>query len=144
MKKGLMIIAALILSGCDSAPTNSEIEKLINEKHSESILSSYSKLVDFKKTNGFEKSDNEYIADISYNIEMVKDYKELDKNFRKEKRAAMKGKGTSEVYVAIKNLAVKYQPIQPFGKFKNGQTKEFSKKVTLLKTENGWELEGKI
>lgn len=145
MKKGLMILATvLILSGCNPTPTTSEVETLINDKHGASILSNYSKLVDFKKTNGFEKSANEYIADISYSIEMIKDYKELDKAFRKEKRAKMKGKGTSELYVVMINLAAKYEPLKQFGKFKNGQSKEFSEKITLLKTENGWEIEGNI
>lgn len=56
-------------------PTDSEIKNLIAQKHEASTLAWFS---NFNKLNGFEKSDNVYLADISYSIEFTMGIGEID------------------------------------------------------------------
>lgn len=66
MKNLLLLCSALSLAGCNSSPSNSDLENFLEPKFAscQNI-----KLVDIKKTNGYEE-DNHYRVDFSYGIEL--------------------------------------------------------------------------
>lgn len=66
MKKLLLLCSALALAGCNSAPSDSDIEKFLEPQFAacENV-----KVTHIKKTNGYEE-DGHYRVEFSYDIEL--------------------------------------------------------------------------
>lgn len=117
--KIILLALMFIFVGClDSGkPSDSEIKTQaltqIATKDSEKIFS----IENFKKTNGFEKDEKTYIADIQYDVVFKKSLREIEKEFG---------------IFASTAIGVK------FGNFKTGHRATNKQKATLIKKESGW------
>lgn len=143
MKRNLLfyILLSLTLVGCKSTPSDQKIISLLEEKHASSSFSQVANISNIKKTNGFEETDNIYVADVEYDLITTLSFKEfeaaLDSQFKKESEGLNRAeKRNLKIKIARDNRGV----FAEFRKFSKGDVKHYQEKLTLLNTENGWQI----
>lgn len=134
MKKFLMIIAmALCLVGCGNKPSDSEIKNQVVGN----LLSDGGKdmfaVENFKKTNGFERDEKTYIADVEYELVFKKGLREVAQQLKQESQGSLFG--DMGVGVAVMALQMEH------GDFKAGHRVSKAEKIIFIKTENGWRID---
>lgn len=143
MKRKLLfyILLSTTLMGCKSTPSDQKIITLLEEKHALSSFSQIAKISNIKKTNGFEQSENIYIADIEYDLVTTLSFKEfeelLDKQYKKESEGLNR---TEKRNLKLKISRDNHSVFAEFRKFSAGDVKHYQQKLTLLNTENGWQI----
>lgn len=134
-------LISLILLGCKSAPSNQDIINLIEENHASSTFAQVSDISNIEKTNGFEESENIYIADVEYDLTTTLSSQEFDAilhhQFKKESEGL---KGMQHIELMMKIGNENKSIYTEFGKFKKGDVKHFKQKITFLNTEKGWRI----
>lgn len=115
MKKFLALIAALLLLvSCSSKPNDDQTKQALEKEFVRLGFNNTYEVKEFHKNNGLEKDDKTYVADVTYVV------------------AAREGKG---VNMNDLNEATKF-----FGRFVIAKGMRVTEKLTLVKTENGWEI----
>jgi len=139
----LAALAVLLLAACSDAPSDHEIEALVQNRYAGRALMAkryfgYDNnpflLRDIKKTNGVKKGDNEYIAYVTFNYVATMSF------------AAWRLK----VAAQGKNLDAELQTEIPYEiysevrdhQFQMGQSFPYQEQLTLVKTDRGWRLKG--
>ena len=133
MKK-LVVIALLsiLLSACSGLPEDKAIETMLRDNILSDGLGDLFVLENFTKTNGFRESDNVYIVDIEYDLVFQKSFVEVMREIRADPTGPQYGMfGSKLVLAAIQSN---------FGQFEAGDQIHKVDKVTLHKTEQGWQL----
>ncbi|MFZ1642593.1 MAG: hypothetical protein WAV07_14410 [Candidatus Contendobacter sp.] len=121
------ILALLLLAACANRPGDGDIQRQVNER----LLSEGGSLytVDsFRKTNGFEPSQNVYIAEVEYDLVFQKSLADLALNLRDRSDPLLAG-------LDLMALGLKY------GQFQAGERRHRTEQVTFHKTERGWLLQ---
>ena len=86
----------------------------------------------FAKTNGFRESDNVYIVDVEYDLVFQKSFVDVVREIREDPTGPQYGMfGSKFILTAIQSN---------FGQFEAGDRIQKTDKVTLHKTEKGWQL----
>lgn len=130
MKALALSLLLIILAGCSSKPSTSEIqsqvEKVILSEGRDKIFA----VSDFEKVNGFSGSDTGYTADIKYSLVFKVGLSELQDNIRREA-----GNNDLGEFGAVVGGAAMFFT---FGNFKAGDKVPRQEKVEFIKTDNGW------
>jgi hypothetical protein len=133
MKKFIAIaLLSTLLSACSGLPEDKAIESMLRDSLLSDGLGDLFVLEDFTKTNGFRESDNVYIVDVKYNLVFQKSFVEVMREIRADPTGPQYGMfGSKLVLAAIQSN---------FGQFEAGDRIHKVDKITLHKTENGWQL----
>jgi len=133
MKKLLVLILfSVILGACSGVPEDKAIETMVRDNILSDGLGDLFVLENFTKTNGFRESDNVYIVDIEYDLVFQKSFSEVMREIRADPTGPQYGMfGSKLVLTAIQSN---------FGQFEAGDRIHKMDKVTLHKTEKGWQL----
>ncbi len=121
------ILALLLLAACANRPGDSEIERQITERLLREGGSLYI-VENFRKTNGFEPSQNVYVAEVEYDLVFQKSLADLALNLRDRSDPLLAG-------LDLVALGLKY------GQFQTGERRHRAEKATFHKTERGWLLQ---
>lgn len=115
MKKFLALVAALLLLvSCSSKPNDDQTKAALEKEFVQLGFNNTYEVKEFHKNNGFEKDEKTYIADVTYVV------------------AAREGKA---VNMNDLNEATKF-----FGRFVIAKGMRVTEKITLIKTDKGWEV----
>jgi hypothetical protein len=116
----LVVIAlfSVILGACSGVPEDKAIETMVRDNILSDGLGDLFELENFTKTNGFRESDNVYIVDIEYDLVFQKSFIDVMREIRADPTAIQSN----------------------FGQFEVGDRIHKVDKVTLHKTEKGWQL----
>ena len=133
MKKFIAIaLLSTLLSACSGLPEDKAIETMLRASILSDGLGDLFVLENFTKTNGFRESDNVYIVDIEYDLVFQKSFLEVMREIRADPTGPQYGMfGSKLVLAAIQSN---------FGQFEAGDRIHKVDKVTLHKTEQGWQL----
>ena len=121
------ILALLLLAACANRPGDSESERQITERLLREGGSLYV-VENFRKTNGFEPSQNVYVAEVEYDLVFQKSLADLALNLRDRSDPLLAG-------LDLVALGLKY------GQFQAGERRHRAEKATFHKTERGWLLQ---
>jgi hypothetical protein len=125
-------LLAVLLSACSGLPEDKAIETMLRDSILSDGLGDLFVLENFSKTNGFKESDNVYIVDIEYDLVFQKSFIEVMREIRSDPTGPQYGMfGSKLVLAAIQSN---------FGQFEAGDRIHKVDKVTLHKTEKGWQL----
>jgi len=128
----VLILFAVILGACSGVPEDKAIETMVRDSILSDGLGDLFVLENFSKTNGFRESDNVYIVDIEYDLVFQKSFSEVMREIRADPTGPQYGMfGSKLVLTAIQSN---------FGQFEAGDRIHKMDKVTLHKTEKGWQL----
>ena len=127
MKRILLTISILLLAACANRPGDGDIERQVNERLLREGGSLYV-VEKFIKINGFEPSQNVYVAEVEYDLVFQKSLADLALNLRDSKDPLLAG-------LDLVELGIKY------GQFQAGERRHRAEKVTFHKTERGWLLQ---
>lgn len=134
MRKIVPVILSLLLAGCSGKPSDSEIESAIVGKFLADGGDQILQVENYQKINGFEKDSKTYIADVRYDLIFKKSIKELAQQLKQETNGSPRE--ALEAGLTIKLFQMQY------GDFEAGHRLTQERKVTLIKTENGWRING--
>jgi hypothetical protein len=132
MKKIIVLLLAGLLAACSGVPDNREIETLVRDSLLTDGLDDLFTMENFTKTNGFRESDNVYIVDVEYELVFQKSFVDVVREIREDPTGPQYGMfGSKFILTAIQSN---------FGQFEVGDRIQKTDKVTLHKTEQGWQL----
>ncbi|MDG4549136.1 MAG: hypothetical protein P9F19_07170 [Candidatus Contendobacter sp.] len=121
------ILALLLLAACANRPGDGEIERQITARLLREGGSLYI-VENFRKTNGFEPSQNVYVAEVEYDLVFQQSLADLALNLRDRGDPLLAG-------LDLVALGLKY------GQFQAGERRHRAEKATFHKTERGWLLQ---
>ena len=133
MKKLLVILLlAGLVSACSKLPNDQAIQLIITESVLSDGFDDLFKVEAFKKTNGFQQSDNVYIVDVEYDLVFQKSFIDVVREIRDNPTGPQYGLlGSKFVLLTIQSN---------LGQFEVGDKIHKTSKVTLIKTEQGWQV----
>lgn len=130
----LLLLVSLSLTGCNKLPNDSAIEQLVTQHVLTSGFEDLFIVEGFAKTNGFQPSDNTYIVDVEYNLVFQKSFIDVVREIRENPTGPQYGVfGSKFILAAVESN---------FGQFEVGDRVHKAEKVTLLRTEQGWQVAG--
>ena len=126
-------ILVLLLTACSAGvPGDKSIESAVRENALSNGFEDLFVFENFKKTNGFRKSDSTYIVDIEYDLVFQKSFIEVVKEIGKNPTGPQYGIfGAKLVLASIQSN---------FGQFEIGDKIHKVSKVIFHNTEKGWQL----
>ena len=124
----------LLLAGCSSAsaPTDREIDDLVRAGLAWPEVYD---ILDVRKTNGFRKQDNIYIADVEYGLQFKKSLFAAQKLLAREMERHHPLAGLLGGMFSGPALLIE------FGQFDAGDRVTRAAKITFIKTEKGWQID---
>jgi len=132
MKKIIVLLLAALLAACSGVPDNKEIEAMVRDSLLTDGLDDLFTMENFTKANGFRESDNVYIVDVEYDLVFQKSFIDVVREIREDPTGPQYGMfGSKFILTAIQSN---------FGQFEAGDRIQKTDKVTLHKTEQGWQL----
>lgn len=133
MKKLLAIVLlAGFLVSCSNLPNDADIQSIVIEGILSDGFDDLFKVEAFKKTNGFQQSDKVYIVYVEYDLVFQKSFTDVVREIGNNPTGPQYGLfGGKFILATIQSN---------FGQFEVGDKIHKSSKVTLIKTEQGWQL----
>ena len=133
MKRIIVLLLAASLVACYGVvPDDREIETLVRDSLLTDGLDDLFVMENFAKTNGFRQSDNVYIVDVEYDLVFQKSFIDVVEEIRKDPTGPQYGVfGSKFILMAIQSN---------FGQFETGERLHKTDKITLHKTEKGWQI----
>ena len=133
MKRIIILLLAASLVACYRAvPDDREIETMVRDSLLTDGLDDLFVMENFAKTNGFRERDNVYIVDIEYELVFQKSFVDVVQEIRKDPTGPQYGMfGSKFILMAIQSN---------FGQFETGDRIHKTDKITLHKTEKGWQI----
>ncbi len=130
----LALVVSLTLVGCQKLPNDNTVETLVTAHVLSSGFEDLFAVENFAKTNGFQPSDNIFIVDVEYDMVFQKSFMDVVEEISKNPTGPQYGVfGAKFILAAIESN---------FGQFEVGDRINKKEKVTLLRTENGWQVAG--
>jgi len=121
--------AALLLAACSGTPGESDMADQIAEKINKQVGVKFVEIDDLEKTNGRMEGEERYIASVEYDLEFMKDRKEVMEALGKMQKGDYMGNAMKMVNMGI---------LSAFGDFKAGDKQHTSNNLTFVQSENGW------
>jgi len=133
MKRIIVLLLAASLVACYGVvPDNREIETMVRNSLLTDGLDDLFTMENFTKANGFRQSDNVYIVDVEYDLVFLKSFVDVVREIRKDPTGPQYGIfGSKFILTAIQSN---------FGQFETGDRIHKTDKITLHKTEKGWQI----
>jgi len=133
MKKLLGIIfLAVLISGCSKAPSDKEVQSIITQSILSDGFGDLFKIEGFKKTNGFQQSDNIYLVDVEYDLVFQKSFVQVVREVSDNPTGPQYGLFGSKVLLITLQSSL--------GEFEVGDKIHKKVKITLINTEQGWQI----
>lgn len=131
-KTGIIVLLAFFVGACSGVPDDREVERLVRENLLSDGLGDLFALENFRKTNGFQESDNVYIVDVEYELVFRKSFVDVVREIRADPTGPQYGLfGSKLILTAIESN---------FGQFETGDRISKQEKIRLHRTEKGWRL----
>ena len=130
----LVVIALLALqaAACSNLPDANRIAALVREHALADGLGDLFRVENFRKTNGFQPSENVYVVDVEYDLVFQKGFADVMREIGDNPTGPQYGVfGSKLILAAIQSN---------FGHFKAGERINKREKITLHRTENGWQI----
>jgi len=128
----ILLFAMLGLGGCQSVPTDAEIQiqvaKQVLSHNNEKIFS----LENFHKVNGLSVDKQTYIAEVEYDLVFRKGLEELS--------AELNRTSNDNPLAAFGSGMELLTQLMKYGQFKAGDRIPHHEKFKLIKTEQGWRM----
>jgi hypothetical protein len=121
------IFVLLLLAACANRPGDGDIQRQVTERLLREGVNLYI-VENFRKANGFEPSQNVYVAEVEYDLVFQKSLADLALNLRDRSDPLLAG-------LDLVALGLKY------GQFQAGERRHRTERVTFHKTERGWLLQ---
>jgi len=133
MKRIIILLLAASLVACYRVvPDDREIETMVRDSLLTDGLDDLFIMENFAKTNGFRQRDNVYIVDIEYDLVFQKSFVDVVEEIRKDPTGPQYGMfGSKFILMTIRSN---------FGQFETGDRIQKTDKITLHKTEQGWQI----
>ena len=133
MKKIItLLLLSVLLAACSGVPDDKDIETMVRTTLLTDGLDDLFTMENFNKANGFRKSDNVYIVDVEYDLVFQKSFIDVVREIRKDPTGPQYGMfGSKFILTAIQSN---------FGQFETGDRIHKAEKITLHKTEKGWQV----
>lgn len=131
MKSLLSLLAVLFfVAACSGKPNDTQISQALENEMSKVGIAPFYIIKDFQKTNGVEKDEKTYIADVVYVVAMKEDAWS-ESNLSKVKPELKRG-GTIDRKKVI-NTAAEF-----FRMLVAARGMRVTEKLTLIQSDNGW------
>jgi len=128
-----VLLIALLLTACSKKPTVLEMQQQFEATLQQDGRDQLFSVENFQKTNGFQKSDNIYVADVKYDLVFKKDFGQVLEEMKEQARD-----NPVQVFSdGMSSMALRLQ----YGDFKAGLRISQEEKLTFIKTEQGWRIE---
>lgn len=132
MKKIILTLLIVVLTACSDKPGDLQIKSLVTshilkDKGDELFI-----VENLEKTNGFKQDKKTYIVDVKYDLVFKKGIKEMLGKLKQESKNSPMDALKSGIGVLA--LQLKY------GKLKAGHRMQKEEKITMIKTEQGWQI----
>lgn len=132
-KAFVVFLLSGILLACTSLPDDVEIEEIFTQHKLSDGFGDLFSVQAFKKTNGFHKSDNVYIVDVEYDLKFKKGLGDVLEEISEDP--------VGPQYGVFGSKFIAYTIKANYGNFSAGDRIHREEKITLIKTEQGWQLE---
>ncbi len=130
----MALLVSLSLTGCDKLPNDHDVEQLVTQHVLSNGFQDLFTVEGFAKTNGFQPSDNTYIVEVEYDLVFQKSFLDVVREIRDNPTGPQYGVfGAKFILAAIESN---------FGQFEVGDRIQKKEKVTLIRTEKGWQVDG--
>ena len=127
-----MLLAVSLVACYRVVPDDREIETMVRDSLLTDGLDDLFIMENFAKTNGFRERDNVYIVDIEYDLVFQKSFVDVVQEIRKDPTGPQYGMfGSKFILMTIQSN---------FGQFEAGDRIHKTDKITLHKTEKGWQM----
>lgn len=126
------LLTAVVTAGCSGKPSDGAIADLIAESYGTVNDEPWVEVEDFERTNGMKRDDGTYVADVKFEIQFLKDFKEVGAELAK----SSEGNPLAKAMLWAQIGALKMR----FGEFKAGDRVSQVDRIALVKTEQGWQL----
>ena len=130
----MLLSAPSTLAACSGKPSVSEIRDQVASRLQAEGRDRLFEIRNFRKRNGFRKDDHTYIADVEYELVFRKSLADLQDELEKDAQDSPFRALSSSVEIMA--LKLKY------GNFRAGDHLARKDKLTLIKTEQGWRIQG--
>ena len=128
----IVLLLALQAGACSDLPDANRIAALVREQVLADGLGDLFRLENFRKTNGFQPSENVYVVDVEYDLVFQKGFADVLREIGENPTGPQYGVfGSKLVLAAIQSN---------FGHFRAGDRINKREKFTLHRTENGWQV----
>lgn len=128
----LGLTLGLLLTACSSKPGVDELKQLVAADLGATGPQAIFLVENFQKTNGYEKDDRHYVAEVNYDLVFQKSLKDIAVQAQNEPGGPLEKMGKG---MGLMTLGLLY------GDFKAGDRLHREQAVTLIKTEQGWRIE---
>lgn len=139
-KPGMKVLRALLLGifimplmACSQLPDEKEIERVFAENKLEKGFGDLFDVEAFRKTNGFQQSDNIYIVEIEYDLVFKKSLGDVLQEISEDP--------VGPQYGVFGSKFIAYTIKANFGNFSAGDRLHQKEKITLINTEAGWQVD---
>lgn len=133
-KLAALLIAAILLLGCSSNPSESEIKDLLGGNRNNDVF----RVDNFSKVDGFAKDSNIYVADVKFLV-VAKCDSTVARNMMNENKLSSAYGPIIDDFLLL--LSFKNNVFNPLKNFEKGSAWSVAYKVTLIKKESGWSIE---
>ncbi len=133
IKLGVVFLVSSLAIACSPLPDAAEIETIFIEHKLNNGFSDLFDLQGFKKTNGFHQSDNVYVVDVEYDLTFKKGLGDV--------LAEISEDPVGPQYGVFGSKFIAYTIRANFGNFSAGDRIHRKEKITLIKTEQGWQID---
>ena len=133
LRQFLLLMTSLFLVACSQAPAPAELSQILS-RHYQRELGPQAVLVrNLKKSGGIKEDDKHYKVDVHYDLVFLKSFDELANDTEQRSRQGQWLKALND------GLGL-WQLHLRFGKFKSGDVVKVDQQLTLIKTDDGWDL----
>ncbi|TQV63271.1 MAG: hypothetical protein FNT29_07450 [Halothiobacillaceae bacterium] len=136
MNRALSLLAglglAVLLTACSGKPSINELQRLVAADLGATGPQAIVRVENFSKDNGYAKDDRRYVAEVSYDLVFQKGLQDVAVQAQNAPGGPLEKMGKG---MGLMTLGLLY------GDFKAGDRLPQKKKVTLIRTENGWRIE---
>ncbi|MDH5783996.1 MAG: hypothetical protein OEZ16_00125 [Chromatiales bacterium] len=122
MKYLIALSLALLLSGCTTKPNDEMIAQQVTQQRLQQYGDHIFEVINFRKVNGFPRSDNNYEAEVEYDLRFLIDLKDVT--------ASSDNIISAGIETAALSLA--------YGNFKQGDIIHKKERVKFILSEKGW------
>jgi hypothetical protein len=127
-----VILCFALMSACSKAPSDGKIESQVVAALTQGGADKLYDIENFHKTNGLQKDDKTYEAQVHYEVVFKKAIENFTKNIDANPSQSA---GTSAVaYMVLGKALAQGAKVEPGGRVSMDET------ITLQKTDNGWQI----